>query len=202
MLPQGNKPPDFGVALNALDGLVTSLRDQYVYDHTTGQSDALSAENVAGQLAWLAPESLPLRAAGSKALPKVVELFGKLFGGGATKAGEAATTELVHQSFAHVAEDGFFMGFRRAETLKPGAVIDRFGSEGGRYFSPEGTPFPQRGLPPSAARAAYSKYEVLRDLPAEGGLVDPVFGPGLGIQYKSALSARQLVRQGYLRRLP
>jgi hypothetical protein len=94
------------------------------------------------------------------------------------------------------------MGYRRAERLKPGTVIDRYGSEGGRYFSPKGTPFEKRGLPPGAAQSGYRRYEVLRDLPAEGGLVDPVFGPGLGIQDKSALSARELVRQGYLRRLP
>jgi hypothetical protein len=36
----------------------------------------------------------------------------------------------------------------------------------------------------------------------EGGLVDPVFGPGLGIQYKSALSARDLSAKATLKRLP
>jgi len=66
----------------------------------------------------------------------------------------------------------------------------------------EGTPVEQRGLPPSAARGAYRQYEVLRDLPAEGGLVDPVIGPGLGIQYKPARGARDLVRQGYIREVP
>src|ERR1700761_2796772 len=32
-------------------------------------------------------------------------------------------------------------------TLAPGTLIDRFGGDGGAYFSPKGIPFGQRALP-------------------------------------------------------
>jgi RHS repeat-associated protein len=119
---------------------------------------------------------------------------------GAEEATEIRTGNLVHQKFP--ANEGFFMGWSRGETLKPGLRIDRYGSEGGRFFSPQGTPFERRGLPPSARQAGPRGYEVLRDLPVRAGLIEPVFGPGMGIQYKSAYSAAELVQRGYLGELP
>ncbi len=93
------------------------------------------------------------------------------------------------------------MGWRTTELLQPGTRIDRFGGDGGRFFAPARTPFEKRGLPPAARSGSYREYEVIKELPVEGGLVEPVFGPGMGIQYKSGPSVRELVEQGYLREL-
>ena len=89
--------------------------------------------------------------------------------------------------------DGFLLNYRRAETLQPGTRIDRFGAETGRFFSPEGTPLPQRALP-NAPVGPPSVYEVLKPLDVEAGVVAPAFGqPGLGIQYRSSLTTADLI---------
>jgi hypothetical protein len=82
------------------------------------------------------------------------------------RAAEMATIELLHQSSANVAESGCFMGFRRAETLKPGSVIDRYGSEGvatSRRMGVHSSGGVFRRAPPELRIGG---YEVLRDLPA------------------------------------
>lgn len=97
-----------------------------------------------------------------------------------------------------------FDGPPRNETLQPGTRIDRYGSESGRYTSPEGTPFDQRALPPNYQNTQpYSSYEVVRPLPAEAGPAAPWFGqPGGGTQYLLPDSVGNLIDQGYLRRVP
>nr|WP_240977217.1 TNT domain-containing protein [Knoellia sp. DB2414S] len=70
----------------------------------------------------------------------------------------------------------------------PGEVLDRFGPPDGRYLSPPGTPFTERGLPPSSLDGSvpnfgYHQYEVLRQFPAEVGYIAPAMGqPGGGLQ--------------------
>lgn len=99
---------------------------------------------------------------------------------------------LVVQSYDNLAEDGFYMGFHTEETLELGTVIDRYGGPNGRYFSPIGTEFDERGLPPDRNSAEdLHTYKVVQPLRVQGGLVDPIYGRGMGLQYKSAVSAEE-----------
>lgn len=85
--------------------------------------------------------------------------------------------------------------------LKPGAQIDRYGPETGRFTSPAGTPRGMRALRPGTS-PDLSSYEVARRLPAETGVVAPAFGEtGFGTQYRLPAPVADLVRAGYLRRV-
>lgn len=161
-----------------------NLRQSYSYEDTDAFGDLLFVTApLAGSLVRVAA------AFGSEAVNALR----------AARGGAAGSRALVHQTYP--SHGGFAGWWSRAENLKPGTVIDRYGPDGGRYFSPRGTPFEKRGLPPSARERSYRQYEVLKDLPVDAGLVEPVFGPGLGIQYRSSMSARDLVRGGYLREI-
>ncbi|MFP1155443.1 glycohydrolase toxin TNT-related protein [Mycobacterium sherrisii] len=57
--------------------------------------------------------------------------------------------------------DGFPLGYvPRPVQLPEGAIIDRFGSEYGRYLAPDGTPFPDRALAPESVGGDYNRYIV------------------------------------------
>ena len=88
------------------------------------------------------------------------------------------------------------------EVLRPGTLIDRYGGDGGKYFSPVGTSKKARSLPPGAPRPLVT-FEVLKPLEVEAGTIAPWYGePGGGVQYRTRSTVRQLVDEGYLRRLP
>ncbi len=77
--------------------------------------------------------------------------------------------------YAHQAPDGGkIIGDSRYpvshDPLLTDVTIDRFGSPGGKFASPEGLPYPSRGLPPDMAGAQYHQYRVVRDIP--GNLVE------------------------------
>ena len=75
------------------------------------------------------------------------------------------------------------LGSSGSATLVPGTTIDRFGSDFGRFVSPEGTPFIQRSLPSSSASAPYSVFQVAKPFEVQAGQVAPWFGmPGGGVQ--------------------
>jgi hypothetical protein len=93
-----------------------------------------------------------------------------------------------------------FLGSSGTATLVPGARIDRFGSDFGRFVSPEGTPFIQRSLPSSSASAPYSAFEVVKPFEVQAGEIAPWFGmPGRGVQYQLSTPVSQLIKDGYLR---
>ncbi len=94
--------------------------------------------------------------------------------------------------------DGFFANFRKAETLKPGTLIDRFGSRRGSFASPAGTPFSHRGLPPEHETLSRETFKVLRPLDVDAGIAAHAFGGGGGIQFKLPASVRELVDTGVL----
>ena len=84
------------------------------------------------------------------------------------------------------APDGGFKGPRTNETLPPGTVLDRFGGDGGKYFSPPGTPYDARALSPDSLTQPYRAFEVVRPLPVQSGQIAPAFGmPGGGTQFLS-----------------
>jgi uncharacterized protein YukE len=111
------------------------------------------------------------------------------------------------------ANDGFPPGYVPQPTHLPtGAIIDRFGSEYGRYLAPDGTPFADRALTPESAGGDYNRYMVTgKPLPPGWqmveGPVEPYFGqtppPGT-LQYMITgpdgvrVNVKELVDRGIL----
>jgi uncharacterized protein YukE len=57
--------------------------------------------------------------------------------------------------------DGFPAGYEpQPAHLPAGTIIDRFGSEFGRYLAPDGTAFGDRALPPESVGGDYNRYMV------------------------------------------
>ncbi|GAB3386375.1 TNT domain-containing protein [Amycolatopsis echigonensis] len=83
--------------------------------------------------------------------------------------------------------------------LPENTLLDRFGSDYGRVFAPDGTPFAERALPPAALRSGYRRYRVLKPMPVWQATSAEWFdGPGGGIRYRAVLSADELVTLGFL----
>jgi len=94
------------------------------------------------------------------------------------------------------------------DPLLTDVTIDRFGSPGGKCASPEGLPYPSRGLPPDMAGAQYHQYRVVRDIPGnlvETSYIEKAFyenrGHPPGIQFTFSKSISELVKEGYLEEL-
>ncbi len=96
--------------------------------------------------------------------------------------------------------------------LPPGAIIDRFGHEGGRYLAPDGTLFADRALTPETVVSEYHRYSVTGQPLPDGwqiveGPVEPWYGqtpsPGT-VQYMIVgpegvrVSVEELVDRGIL----
>ena len=105
-------------------------------------------------------------------------------------------------------------------TLIEGQLIDRFGSEGGTYLSPEGTPYGARGIPPESLNpfpggepCNYYRYRVLKPFSVNAGPIAPALGqPGFGLQYvlsatwfpgvTERVNVSYLLTNGYVERVP
>ena len=105
-------------------------------------------------------------------------------------------------------------------SLIEGQLIDRFGSEGGTYLSPQGTPYAARGIPPESLNpfpggqpCNYYRYRVLKPFSVNSGPIAPALGqPGFGLQYVlsntlfAGVTARvdvtYLLSNGYVERIP
>lgn len=82
-------------------------------------------------------------------------------------------------------------------TLHQGQLVDRFGNEFGRFLSPAGARYGERGLPPSNLDTAdpnypydYHLYRVTRDVVVCAGPIAPTFEqPGNGVQYVTSSQA-------------
>jgi Tuberculosis necrotizing toxin len=92
-----------------------------------------------------------------------------------------------------------------------GDVLDRFGGENGKYFSPDGTPFEARALPPGSLGQPYVRMR-LGDLPpnwkVEVSEVAPAFGrEGGGLQIRvldnngQAVTMAELRKQGIVQKI-
>jgi Tuberculosis necrotizing toxin len=92
-----------------------------------------------------------------------------------------------------------------------GDVLDRFGGENGKYFSPDGTPFEARALPPGSLGQPYVRMR-LGDLPPnwkiEVSEVAPAFGrEGGGLQIRvldnngQAVTMAELRKQGIVQKI-
>jgi hypothetical protein len=87
-----------------------------------------------------------------------------------------------------------------------GDVLDRFGNEGGRYFSPDGTPFEARALPPGSLGQPYLRMRLAGELPhnwkIEVSEVAPAFGrDGGGLQIRVLDANGQAMRMSELQDL-
>jgi uncharacterized protein YukE len=78
--------------------------------------------------------------------------------------------------------DGFPAGYEAQQAHLPaGALIDRFGSEYGRYLAPDGTPFADRALPPESMGGDYNRYMVTgKALPPGWQIVEGPVEPWYG----------------------
>jgi hypothetical protein len=95
-----------------------------------------------------------------------------------------------------------FAGMSIKQTLQPGTMIDRFGTDAGRFVSPTGTPIPMRSLPYGAAEGPYGAFRVVKPIEVQGGSTAPWFGQlGGGMQYELPQSIQSLLRSGYLERV-
>ena len=96
--------------------------------------------------------------------------------------------------------NGFVDGIYEMKTLEPGMIIDRYGSNGtGKYFSPLGTPYSERALPPYMKNEPYTKYKVLVSFEVKFGEIAPWFDEvGGGTQYLSTYSVDELKKLNYI----
>ena len=89
----------------------------------------------------------------------------------ATDVGGATDREIV----PYYPSNNGFAGKPTTVTLPVGTRIDRYGSEGGKFTSPEGTPYFQRSLPPGSDTTPYSVYELTKPLRVQSGPMAPYF---------------------------
>ena len=103
--------------------------------------------------------------------------------------------------------DGAVPGTARTTVIKKNDSLDRYGSRSGEYFSPAGTPFEQRSLPPGKQADPYEKYTVLKEFAVVQEEIAPAFNqPGGGLQLRAKIPEVQnrhanindLIRFGYL----
>ena len=88
-------------------------------------------------------------------------------------------------------------------TLPAGTLIDRFGGDGGSYFSPKGIPFGQRALPYVCDLRAYRVFRVEKSFTVIRGTIRPWFGePGLGTQYLAQQNVGELLDAGNIVEVP
>lgn len=87
--------------------------------------------------------------------------------------------------------------------LSPGLVIDRFGSDYGRFFSPKGAAFPARALPYVCASLVYRVYKLDQPLLAWTGTAAPWFDePGGATQIETDATAAQLLADHVIEPVP
>jgi len=94
------------------------------------------------------------------------------------------------------------MGETTTAPLKRGAVVDRYGYDGGSYVSPAGTPYAARALPPGTIGKPYTVFDVMKDIEGvETSKIAPYFGEiGGGTQHKLPESVDSLCKSGHLKK--
>ena len=89
------------------------------------------------------------------------------------------------------------------QTISTGTVIDRYGSQWGKYTSPLGVPYENRSLPYIENPYAYHKYQVLKKIDnVTVSEIAPAFGQvGGGIQYELPYNIKNLKNLGYIKEI-
>ena len=101
-------------------------------------------------------------------------------------------------------DHGFAPGTQEPYTLQPGEMIDRYGNPNGDMAAPAGTPFGERGLPPSYENGPLSTFKVRQPIQVRQGLTAPFpeyEQPGGGIQYEMPWGCEDMVDMGYLEKM-
>ena len=108
-------------------------------------------------------------------------------------------TELVPY---YPSNDGAVAGTTHNMYLMTGDKIDRYGSLGGKYFSPSGTPLDMRALPYDADLSQYRQFVVVKPFEVRVSTIAPAFGKiGLATQYHSSVSAAVLLKRGIIKNM-
>jgi hypothetical protein len=90
-----------------------------------------------------------------------------------------------------------------SETLSAGTLIDRFGGEGGRFFSPKGESFAARAVPYVCGKMVYTVYRVTKSLRVSTCRAAPWFGePGGATQFQTDEPAFILRESGAIEVVP
>ena len=114
-------------------------------------------------------------------------------------SGLSPLRETLNTRWLRWPDDNGCAGPATAATLPPGTLIDRFGSEGGNYFSPRGESFGSRALPYVCERTAYTVYRVEKPLPVKVCKAAAWFDePGGAEQYQTDQPAYQLKQTGVI----
>lgn len=195
----------------ALDALPKSARESL--EGMRGELDGLfgmsarGADDAAGRLARLRGilGDLPLN---SSSLDELVKA-GRMTVDEARDLAAHVSWKDVDGRWIYPPNDGFLTVARTTLTSGDTVRIDRFGgrvdsagdfNDRGRFFSPAGSDYSSRALPPGTQAAPFRTYEVTRDLPVDAGPATPWFGErGSGTQYRTDLGVQDLIRAGYLR---
>jgi RHS repeat-associated protein len=83
--------------------------------------------------------------------------------------------------------------------LRPGQVIDRYGSLGGKWFSNPSVSYGARSIPPG--QAPYTQFNVLKPFEVNKSIASPgAFSgqTGFGVQYETAVGANILIKRGII----
>jgi hypothetical protein len=87
-----------------------------------------------------------------------------------------------------------------ARSLSAGEMIDRFGSEGGTFFSPKGESYRSRAVPYVCTQMDYRVYEVVKPIAVKSCKAAPWFGEqGGAIQVQTTDPAYKLVADGMIK---
>jgi hypothetical protein len=90
-----------------------------------------------------------------------------------------------------------------SETLAVGTLIDRFGSEGGSFFSPKGESFDARAVPYVCSKMVYTVYRVDKPLHVMDCKAAPWFDePGGAEQFQTDDPAFKLRESGAIEVVP
>jgi len=90
-----------------------------------------------------------------------------------------------------------------SEVLPVGTMIDRFGAETGRFFSPQGDSYAARALPYVCTSLAYRVYRVNKPLHVTAGKAAAWFDePGGAMQYETDQPAAALRDDGSIALTP
>lgn len=117
------------------------------------------------------------------------------------------STALITSQDRYPPWDGFDLNHREIVTLEPGEKIDRYNSDYGAYYSPEGVSHEARSLfpmngPYGSPGYRYSVFEVKKPFDVQAGPAAPYYGqPGGGVQYYvPGTTTKQLMNDGHLER--
>lgn len=81
-------------------------------------------------------------------------------------------------------------------------LIDTVAMDREDIFSPDGTPYAERALPPFMERQPYNRYRVVQPFDVKAGEIAPWFNqPGKGIQFLSEFTLDELKEFGVIEEL-